>query len=188
MHQHQLLVYATRFNLFPPHPPSNAPSYTAPGYDAEMHTFLPPVESVRQLSTLQFKHLQQHYKTVHDSASLQDREPVNMDPTIQVWRRYRQDKTIFHCVENRRRNSTRLNHLACFRQTINKNARFSYQTRPEQMEFEDFYVYIEFYCVHMFRGLPSMLEYGRYHKVSIHDGLVEDLGATTYVFCRYHCC
>ena len=142
MHQHQLLVHATRSNLFPPHPPSNATSYTAPRYDAEIHSFLRQVQSTRQLSTLQFKHLQQHYKTVHDIVSLQDSELVNMDPTVQVWHRYRQDKSIFHCAQNRKRNSTRLNHLACFRQTVDRNARFSYQTRPERMEFEDFYVYI----------------------------------------------
>ena len=65
---------------------------------------------------------------------------------------------------------------------VDRNARFSYQTRPERMEFEDFYVYIEFYCVHTFRGSPCMLVYGRYHKVSVHDGLVEDLGPTTYGF------
>ncbi len=114
MHQHQLLVYATRFNLFRPHPPSNATSYTAPGYDAEMHSFLLPVKSVKQLSTLQFKHLQQHYKTVHDITSLQDHELVNMDPMVQVWHRYRQGKTIFHCAQNRKRTSARLNHLVCF--------------------------------------------------------------------------
>lgn len=65
---------------------------------------------------------------------------------------------------------------------IDRNARFSYQTCPERMEFEDFYVYIEFYCVHTFHELPRMLVYDRYHKVSIYDGLVEDLDPTSYNF------
>ena len=50
------------------------------------------------------------------------------------------------------------------------------------MEFEHFYDYIEFYCVHRFHVSPHMLVYGRYHKVSIHDELVEDLGPTTSDF------
>ena len=115
-------------------------------------------------------------------ATLQAPELVDMDPNIQVWYRCRKDKTIFHCSQDRKSNSTRLNHLACFRQTVDKNARFSYDSRPEQMECQDFYAFVEFYCVHTFRGIPRMLVYAYYHKVNIHHGLVEDLGPHVYGF------
>ena len=39
----------------------------------------------------------------------------------------------------------------------------------------EFYAYVQFYCVHAFRETPQMLMYSKYRKVSIHDGLVEDL-------------
>ena len=60
-------------------------------------------------------------------------------------------------------------HLLCLRQTVDRNARFSYHVRSEEMECK------EFFCVHSFSDSPRMLLYGGYRKVSMHDGLVEDL-------------
>jgi hypothetical protein len=182
MHQHQLLTFASKFNAFPQKLSSPDNSYTAPGYPADEYSFLPPGPSQRLLSNSEFKHLQQHYRTVESIATLQDPELIEMDRNIEVWYRCRKDKTIFHCAQNRKKNSTRLNHLACFQQTVDRNARFGYNSRPEQMEFEDFYAFIQFYCIHTFREKPHMLVYAQYHKVNIHDGLVEDAGSHVYGF------
>jgi hypothetical protein len=52
---------------------------------------------------------------------------------------------------------------------------FSYRTRSERMVPAKFYVYVEFYCLHYFRG-PQLLMYSEHRKVDVHDGLVEDKG------------
>jgi len=129
-----------------------------------------------RLSKLQFNHLQQHYRTVYGFSSLTNPELLTMDQDVQVYMRCRVDKTIFHCAQNRKKNSSRLNHLACLQQTVDRNARFSYSARDEEMEFREFYMYIDFYCVHSFRGSPHMLVYGEYRNFQVHDGLVEDQG------------
>jgi len=50
------------------------------------------------------------------------------------------------------------------------------------MQFEYFYLYIEFFCTHTFRGKISMLVYGQYRKVHVHNGLVEDFGPHIFGF------
>lgn len=99
-----------------------------------------------------------------------------MSDRVQVWHRCRVDMTIYHCEQYQRKNSSRLNHLICVNQSVDRNARFSYNVRPEVMVDELFYAYVQFYCVHTFQGSHNMLMYTSYRKVLVHDGLVEDGG------------
>ena len=128
---------------------------------------------------MQFKHLQQHYMTIYELASLHDPELVNMENSVQIWYRCTVDKTDYHSALYQRSNSTRINNLVCIEQTVDANANYSYRVRPEHMIPLEFYAYVQFYCVHAFREAPQMLMYSKYRKVRIHDGLVEDL--------RHHC-
>ena len=61
---------------------------------------------------------------------------------------------------------------------VDANARFRHGTRDVCMVQQKFYVYIHFFCVHVFRGIPHMLMYTGYRNIEIHDveGLIEDLG------------
>jgi hypothetical protein len=96
---------------------------------------------------------------------------------VQVWHRCRQNKTVYHCEEYQRHSTTRLSHLACVQQSVDANATRSARTHPELMHLAHFYVYIQFFCVHTFRGNTSMLMYSQYRKVDCHDGLVQDMSA-----------
>jgi len=174
MHQHQLLAFGCKIGLIPATFNPLLTGFTAESY-TPLYSLLPPTKASSTLTPTQFKHLQQHYMTVHLITSLQHPELVNMDHNIQIWYRCRVDKTIFHCRQSERRNSTRLNYLLCIEQDIDANANFSYRTRPERMVPAKFYVYVEFYCLHYFRG-PQLLMYSEYRKVDVHDGLVEDKG------------
>src|SRR5437667_7164877 len=113
----------------------------------------------QKLSSTQFKHLQQHYMTVHSIPSIHDPELINIAEDIDIWYRCRVDKTIYHCAQYQRMNSTPINHLVCVEQTVNANANYSYRVRSERMVLVKFYMYIQFYCVYVFRGVPQMLMY-----------------------------
>lgn len=178
MHQQQLITFADKFGLMSSYPQKN-PSRVFQNVEeyGEYYAFLPPVKSQPyQLSRTQIKHLQQHYRTVYSIPSLQDSQLMNINTCVQVWHRCRVDKTIFHCAQSRAKNATRLNHLVCLQQDIDANANFREGTRPEHMVSRDFYAYVQFYCVHHFRGQPHMLMYSSYRNVDVHNGLVEDKG------------
>ena len=183
MHQHQLLSFATKFGYFNTRTASSdPPSFTAGGcyVDPEFFTyhFLSPVKTGghRKLERSQLRHLQEHYLTIHSINNIHDDELTNMDDRVQVWHRCRQNKTVYHCAEYQSQSTKRLSHLACIRQSIDKNAARSADTHPEEMHLAYFYVYIQFFCVHTFRGQTSMLMYSQYRKVGEHDGLVQDIG------------
>ena len=108
MHQHQLLAFASLFGILGL-PASPSSSFTSPDYPE--NSFLSSTRSsLSKVTPLQFKHLQQHCLIVHSLGNLQDPELVNLNQHVQIWRRYQNDKTIFHCVEYERKNSTRLKH------------------------------------------------------------------------------
>jgi len=176
MHQHQLLAFSSKFKIIPAQNPSPPASFTAEGYDSKDYSFLSK-RGRRTLTRTQYKHLQQHYKTIHliDRIS-DDPELVNMDSDIEIWHRCRVDWEVYHCKESQRRNSTRLNYLACITQEVDLNAHISYNRRPEIMVPEVHYVYVQFYGVHQFRGQQQMVMYSEYRRVNEHDGLVEDKG------------
>src|SRR5205814_9988174 len=111
-----------------------------PGY--ESITFLPPSKpGRRRLTDTQIKHLKKHYITTRDGLRTeQDPRLMDMDTTVQVWLRCCVDKEVFHCEQNRLRNSTRLNHLAHVWQTTDRNANFREGVRPEVMEAGDYYI------------------------------------------------
>jgi len=176
MHQHQLLAFSSKFGIIPPEEPSPPVSFTADGNTSTDYSFHSK-KGRRTLTNTQLKLLQQHYMTIHSIARISDDpELVNIEPHIEIWHRCRVDGIIYHCKESQRRNSTRLNHLACIEEQIDLNARFSYNARPENMAPKLFYVYVQFYGVHQFRGQQQMLMYSEYRKVDEHDGLVEDKG------------
>ena len=182
MHQHQLLTFSSKFGITRPENPSPPVSFSAEGYNSMDCLFLSK-KGRRRLTSTQFKHLQQHYITIHSIARISD-EPdlVSMDPVIEIWHRCRVDGTVYHCKDSQRRNSKRLNYLACIEQEIDLNAHFSYNTRPEKVAPQLYYVYVQFYGVHQFRGQQHMVMYSEYRKVNIHDGLVEDKGHHVYGF------
>jgi hypothetical protein len=157
--------------------PSTKPqtaAFTSPDYDT-MFSFLPPRKSkINKLTAVQLKHLQQHYRTTYSLLTLQHAELVKLNPQVEVWHRCQIDKTVFACARHRRKNSSRLNHLVCTVQAVDANARF--KQRPTRMIPAEFYGYVQFYCVHEFRGKFHMLMYVSWRKIHVHDGLVEDLG------------
>ena len=178
--QHQLISFATKFGFFSSSAskdPSKEFHLDRPGY--ESITFLPPSKPGRRhLTDPQIKHLKKHYITTRDGLRTeQDPRLMDMDTTVQVWLRRCVDKEVFHCEQNRLRNSTRLNHLAHVWQTTDRNANFREGVRPEVMEAGDYYIYIKFFCVHEFEGVTSMLFYGEYRHVEIIEGLVKDAGS-----------
>jgi len=135
-----------------------------------------------KLPNPQFKHLQQHYMTIFELSSIYAAELVQMDNTVDIWLRCCIDKTYFHSEQYQHANSTRLNHLVCIEQYVDANANFSYRAQPEHMVSRHFYAYVDFYCVHIFRGAPQMLVYSGYRHVDMHDDLVEDKGHHHYGF------
>ena len=180
MEQHQLISFATKFGFFlssASRDPSKEFSLDRPEY--ESITFLPPAKPRRlHLTVPQIKHLRKHYITTRAGLRTeQDPRLLDMDTTVQVWLRCCVDKEVFHCEQNRMRNSTRLNYLARVTQTTDANARFREGVRPEVMEVSDYYIYIKFFCVHEFEGVTSMLFYGEYRHVEIIEGLVKDKGS-----------
>jgi hypothetical protein len=178
MHQQQLITFADKFGLLSSYPKKTPPrEFRNEDEYGTQYALLPPVKARHyQLSGIQIKHLQQHYRTMYSIPSLQDPQLMGVDTCVQVWYRCHVDKTIFHCAQSRRRNSSRLNHLVCLRQDIDANANFREGTRPEHMVAEYFYAYVQFYCVHHFRERVHMLMYSSYRNVNVHDGLVEDKG------------
>lgn len=172
MHQHQLLTLMSRFQFLQRPLASETDNFETKEYGKD-YSFLPPCKGQRELTSTEFDHLKQHYITMY---SLPSQAFVRMDRSVQIWHRCRVDKTIYHCSNNQRKNSTRLNHLVCIEQTVDANARFRHGVRPELMVPREFYAYVHFYCVHIFRGQPHMLMYSSYRKIAVHDGLVEDLG------------
>lgn len=179
MEQHQLISFGEKFGLFTSYASEDPKKeFRLDDPDYENYAFLPPLRSRRRFLTgIQIKHLQQHYRTVHDIPSLQDRRLKNIDSHVQVWHRCcDKDNTIFHCEESRITNSTRLNHLARISQTIDRNAHIREGTRPVNMVEENFYVYIKFFCVHYFEGRPYMLMYSECRRTHETNGLVKDTG------------
>lgn len=179
MEQHQLISFGEKFGLFASYASKDSnKEFRLDDPDYENYAFLPPVRSRRRFLTgIQIKHLRQHYRTVHDILSLQDPRLKNIDPYVQVWYRCRDKyKTVFHCEESRIMNSTRLNHLARIRQTIDRNAHVREGTRPVNMAEEDFYIYIKFFCVHHFEGRSYMLMYSECRHTHEINGLVKDAG------------
>ena len=172
MHQHQLLTFASKFELMGS-PILSEKSFSTPDYELELLCFRSPSKALRRLTDRQLEHLKQHYITVE---SLRRQDLGDLDRFIQVWYRCRKDKTDFHCREYRRSNSTRLNHLACIEQTVDANARFAEGVREYHPVARYFYVYVEFYCVHTFRGKAYMLMYSSHRQIDEHDALVEDRG------------
>ena len=182
MHQRQLLSFGSKFGIIPTRNLSSLASFTAEHYNSMDYAFLSK-KGHRTLTNTQFKHLQQHYMTIHSIARIfDDPELVNMDRDIGIWHRCRVDGTVYHCKESQRRNSTRLNYLAWIDQQIDLNAHFSYKRRPENMALKLFYVYIQFYGVHQFHGQQHMVMYSECWKVDEHDGLVEDKGHHVFGF------
>jgi len=175
MHQHQLLALTSKIEFLDATPPLKARSFTDDEYGT-LYSFLTSRQSAQQLTATQLKHLRNHYITVFSISNRHDLELDNMEQSVQIWLRCRVDKTIFHCERYRRQSSTRLNHLACREQMVDANQNYSYRSRPEHMVPAKFYAYIQFYCVHLFRGTYQMLMYSSYRKTEVHDGLVEDKG------------
>lgn len=180
MHQHQLLTFASKFDMFSERPPRDKVSFTvADRYDPEMYSFLSfrnTVSTVRQLTGVELRRLKEHYLTVVEGIESHSGSWADLDPSVQLWYRCRRDKTIFHCAETEQKNSNRLNYLVCLLLEIDKHAHISHQTRPEEMIEKEFYGYIQFFCVHTFHGVSRMLAYIKYHKVNHHHSLVEDCG------------
>ena len=181
MHQYQLLTFGSKFGIIPSENSRSPASFTAEGYDTG-YSFLSR-KSRRTLTFTQFKQLQHHYKTIHSTnGHFDDQEFNHMDPEIEVWHRCRVGQSIFHCKESQRRNSRRLNYLACITHQVDTNAHVSYNRRPENLVPRNDYVYIQFYGVHRFRGQAQMVMYSEYRKFSEHDGLVEDIGSRFFGF------
>src|SRR5437667_12056174 len=74
------------------------------------------------------------------------------------------------------RNSTRLSHLAHIVQIVYQNVHVREGILPANMQVEDFYVCIKFFCIHEFDSVFSMLMYSEYCRTRIVTGLMKDFG------------
>ena len=101
-----------------------------------------PVLPTTNLNGTSPQHLQQHYMTIYELASLHDSELVSMENGVQIWYRCTVDKTDYHSALYQLSNSTRINNLVCIEQTIDANANYSYRVRPERMIPLEFYAYV----------------------------------------------
>jgi hypothetical protein len=179
MHQHELISFAKKFGFFNGSNAIQETSNSTPTFHCIQypdHRMLSPGRKARKLTELQKKHLREHYRTQYEIQDLHDELLVNMDDDVQVWHRCQWDQVVFHCEEYRRHHTTRLSHLACVTESVDRNARFRTGVRPEDMILKQFYIYIQFFCVHYFRGLPHLLMYSQFIKVKEHHGLVEIAG------------
>lgn len=172
--QQQNLAFVEKFGLIT-ELSSSAEEYRAPGYQ-EIYAFLHLKREQYPLSSTHITHLQKHYMAVYDIPTSTNPEFRQMETSVQLWYACRVDKTIFHCLRSRRQDSSRLNHLACIEQLEDRNARYSDAIRARDFQETDWYVYVQFYCVHKFRGHYHMLMYSSYRWTVVVDGLVEDKG------------
>ena len=189
MHQHQLLNFASMFEIIQHDSPEDDENdddggcqprrpqtfISAPDHYPPSFRFLLPRKST-SLTPLQVRHLRIHYKTLYSILNLNDPELIEVDSDVEIWNRCEIDGTIFGSQRSRRNNSTRLNHLVCTVQGVDGN--YLYRNRQENIVPLEFYGYVRFYCVHEgFRERIHLLAYVNWRKVSIHDGLVKDLGS-----------
>jgi hypothetical protein len=203
MRQHALLSFASKFGCLPSRATAgggNNDNDEIPdgehnddnSEDEDIYKdylFRPPSPtSNHRLTNTEFHHLQQHYGAMYsnpnDAERLAPNELKEMDRHVKIWHRCSYGKTVFHCHEYRRRNSTRLNNLVRLKQLIDRNAHVRYGTRDEDMADDYSYVYIQFFCEHNFRNKPRMLAYSEYRKVGVHTeaAIVEDLRHQRYSF------
>ena len=172
--QQQSLAFAEQFGWVT-ESSSEDKGYRAPGYQ-KIYVFLQLKREHYPLSAIQITHLHKHYMTVYDIPTITNPELRQMDTQVQLWYECRVDNTIFQCHRSHRQDSTRLNNLACIAQLEDRNARFSDAVRDRDFQETDWYVYVQFYCVHEFRGRHHMLMYSSYRRTVVVDGLVEDKG------------
>ena len=167
MYQHQLTSFAYKFGLFSfsesDEEEGLSAGFTTAPYNETPTIFLSRVTSPQKLSKTQLKHLQLHYITIYD---IQKSSPElrSINENVQIWYRCRVDKTMFHCSRYKRKNSTRLNHLACIEQELDANASYRHGIREEKMGKIEYYTYIQFFCTHNFRNAEHMLMYSSYRK------------------------
>lgn len=129
-----------------------------------------------RLTGLYLTQLRRHYQT---NEHLVGNHPdlLNINPEVLKFVRCRDDKTWYQSKEYRE-DAARLNHLVCVEMEVDLNENFSYAVRQERMAKKKFYVEIEFFAVHVFRGKKNMLLFSKSRKVDVNaqHGLVEDKG------------
>lgn len=111
---------------------------------------------------------------MYDIPGITNPELKEMDTNVQLWYACRVDQITFQCEWSRRRDSTRLNHLAYIETLQDRNANFSDAVRERDFQTLEEYAYIQFFCVHKFRGISNMLAYSIYRETQVVDGLVLD--------------
>jgi len=103
MHQYQLRAFVSKFSLILCQSTPSSTSFKADNSDSA-YLFLAPRKCSRKLIDLQFKHLEQHYKTGHKIPSIQDcPDLVHMDHNIDVWYPCFINNVVYHCDEYQRR-------------------------------------------------------------------------------------
>src|SRR5438046_1301096 len=110
---------------------------------------------------------------VYDIPTITNPELRQMEAHIQLWYACHVDNTIFHCHHSCQQDSTHLNHLACIEELEDRNAHLSDAVRARDFQEMDWYVYVQFYCMHKFQGHHHMLMYSSYRWMAVVDGLVE---------------
>jgi hypothetical protein len=64
---------------------------------------------------------------------------------------------------------------------VDANANYNHNVRDDHLVPLEYYGYVQYYFVHLFRGIPHMLMYCNYYRnIEIHDRLVEDKGHGHY--------
>ena len=96
-----------------------------------------------------------------------------MKKTVQLWHGFRNGDLTFLCDRARRKDSTRLNHLAHIETLEDAN---KHDVRERDFQPLEEYAYIQFFCVHRFREDHNMLLYSLYHNTEVVGGLVHDTG------------
>ena len=176
--QHQLISFAKKVGLIKMDPSEDDPnSFKSDDYPGIVFLPHPQRHPQRcQLKGLYLTQLQRHYET---NARLVANHPdlLNINPEVLKFVRCRDDRMEYQSKEYSG-NAARLNYLVCIKMEVDLNENFSYAVRQERIAKRKFYVEIEFFVVHEFRGKKNMLMFSKSRKVDISKGhsLIEDKG------------
>jgi hypothetical protein len=176
--QHQLISFAKKVGLIKMDPSEDDPDWFKSD-DYPGIVFLPHPQRHPQrcrLNGLYLTQLRRHYET-NERLMANHPDLLNINPEILKFVRCRDDRTKYQSKEYSA-DAARLNYLVCVEMEVDLNENFSYAVRQERMAKRTFYIEIEFFAVHEFRGKKNMLIFNKFHKVDISKGhgLIEDKG------------
>ncbi len=176
--QHQLISFAKKVGLITTDSSEDDPDWFK-SVDYPGIVFLPHPRRRPQrclLNGLYLTQLRRHYQT-NGRLEANHSDLLNIDPVVLKFVHCRDDKTEYQSKEYSA-GAARLNYLVCVEMEVDLNENFSYAVRQERMAEKRFYVEIEFFAVHEFRGKKNMLMFSKFRRVleNKRNALIEDKG------------